>query len=478
LKPQTTLTVLVPVYNEQYFVAESLRRLKVLAGSPLLKWVQVVVVDDASTDATPSVLQGFKKKEAKPSGRLRYEFYRQASNQGKGAAIKAALERARGEITIIHDADLEYHPEDILPMLKPFLQDQADAVFGSRFQAREYRRVLAYRHELGNRFLTFLSNLLTNYNLTDMETCYKAVRTSMLKSIPLESRDFRLEVELTHKLAKREARLYEVPISYSGRTYQDGKKINWKDGVKALTAILRFSVQDNIYSEDGFRSRMVARLSRAPRFNAWLASRLKPWLGQEILHVAAGTGSLALELTPRQAYAAAERNPQYLDRLRTLEFGRPYWQALALDPEKPLAPPLRGKFDTVLCVNDLERYADDAAALTGMALALKKGGRVILAVPRGPWLKGSLDAALGHRRRYTRSSLRTLCLKAGLEIESLSGFNRLGMPFWFLNSVVFRRRHFPLLQIAMLNLLSPILRRLDPFLPWPSQSWILVAKRP
>ncbi len=473
-----TLSVLVPVYNEQYFVAESLRRLKALGKSPLLEWVQVIVVDDASTDTTPAVLERFRASEARATGKLRYEFHRLERNSGKGAAIQLALQKARGGITIIHDADLEYHPEDILPMLKPFLLDDADAVYGSRFQAREYRRVMAYRHELGNRFLTFLSNSLTNYNLTDMETCYKAVKTSLLKSIPLESGDFRLEVELTHKLAKREARLYEVPISYSGRTYQDGKKINWKDGVKALAAILKYSIQDNIYQDDGTGSRMAARLSRASRFNGWLAEQLRPWIGERVLHMSAGDGSMALRLTPRQVYVAAERNPQYLDRLRALAFGRPYWSARTLDPDsaRDMAG-LNGDFDTLLWVNDLERFSDDGAALARAANTLEKGGRAVLVLPRGAWLFGSLDLALGHRRRYDRAALERLCAAADLELEHLSGFNRLGTPFWFLNSVLLRRRRFPLLQILGLNLIVPLLKWLDPALPWPSQSWLLVARK-
>ena len=183
---KTTLTVLVPVYNEETLVAQSLRRLKILGKSPLLKWVQVIVVDDASSDSSPQVLQRFAKAEGR-GGRMRWEFHRHPGNQGKGAAIRTALARAEGEITVVHDADLEYHPEDILLMLKPFLEDNAEAVYGSRFQAREYRRVLFFRHELGNKLLTFLSNLFSNLNLTDMETCYKAIKTPLFKSIPLGS---------------------------------------------------------------------------------------------------------------------------------------------------------------------------------------------------------------------------------------------------------------------------------------------------
>ena len=147
---------------------------------------------------------------------------------------------------MIHDADLEYHPKDLLRVVKVFVEENADAVYGSRFAGGEVRRVLFYRHELGNRLLTALSNLVTNLNLTDMETCYKAIRTPLFKSIPLESNEFRIEPELTIKLAKRGARIFEIPIDYSGRTYQEGKKINWRDGFRALIAIGRFSLSDRI----------------------------------------------------------------------------------------------------------------------------------------------------------------------------------------------------------------------------------------
>jgi glycosyltransferase involved in cell wall biosynthesis len=204
-------------------------------------------------------------------------------NGGKGNAVRTALAEADCEITVIHDADLEYHPRDLLRIVRVFVEERADAVFGSRFAGGEARRALLFRHELGNRFLTFLTNWVTNVNLTDMETCYKAVRTALLKSIPILSNDFRMEPELTIKLAKREARIFEVPISYSGRTYQEGKKINWRDGFRALWAILRFWLSDQVYAQDAYGSQILGRLARAPRFNAWMADTIRPFCGKRVL---------------------------------------------------------------------------------------------------------------------------------------------------------------------------------------------------
>ncbi len=225
---QTSLSVLVPVYNEESLVAESLKRLLVLAECPILTNVQVVIVNDGSRDNTASAVHEFLHDVATETHSVPFEWILldHETNLGKGHAIRTALSRATGEISIIHDADLEYHPRDIIKMVPLFIEERADAVFGSRFAAAEFRRVLMFRHELGNKLITFLCNWASNLNLTEVETCYKAVRTDLLKSIPLESNDFRIEPELAIKLAKRKAKIFEVPIRYSGRTYHEGKKIN------------------------------------------------------------------------------------------------------------------------------------------------------------------------------------------------------------------------------------------------------------
>ena len=213
-----------------------------------------------------------------------WTFIRHPANQGKAAAIHTGLTHADTELTVIHDADLEYHPQDLIKMVKVFLQEPADAVFGSRFLAGEYRRVLFFRHEIGNRLLTLMSNIVSDLNLTDMETCYKMVRTELLKSIPLVGRGFEIEPEITIKLAKRAARIFEVPIRYSGRTYQEGKKIGVKDGFRAIAAIIRFACSDHVYAEDEYGSQILGRLNRAPRFTQWMADVIRP------LHRRAGPG--------------------------------------------------------------------------------------------------------------------------------------------------------------------------------------------
>jgi len=473
-----SLSVLVPVYNEQHLVAASLERLLVLEADPELERIQVVVVDDCSTDRTPEVLRAFEARlAARPGGRIAWQFLRHPRNGGKGAAIQTALRAADCDISVIHDADLEYHPKDLLRIVRVFVEEQADAVFGSRFAGGEARRVLLFRHELGNRLLTFLTNLVTNVNLTDMETCYKAVRTSLLKSIPILSNDFRMEPELTIKLAKREARIFEVPISYSGRTYQEGKKIGWKDGVKAILAILRFWLSDKVYVDDEYGSQILGRMARAPRFNAWMADTIRPFCGRTVLEIGSGTGNLTRRLIPRDQYVASDINPLYLSTLKSLTADRPYLDVTLTDVTRgETFPAVEGGFDTVICLNVVEHVDDDVGALRNLRAALAAEGRAIVLVPQGPEVFGTLDEVLGHKRRYTPATLTAAAAEAGFDVETILHFNRVGRPAWWLNGKLLRRQHFGLAQIVMLNLLTPIFRVIDRALPFDALSLIAVLR--
>src|SRR3954470_935442 len=473
----TSLSVLVPVYNERFLVAASLERLKVLATSPDLDRVEVIVVDDASKDDTPQVLEEFQQR-LRPDPKMTWLFLRHERNGGKGQAIRTALERATCEITVIHDADLEYHPRDLLRIVRVFVEERADAVFGSRFGGSEVRRVLLYRHELGNRLLTFLTNLVTNLNLTDMETCYKAVRTYLLKSIPLVSNDFRIEPELTIKLGKRHAILFEVPISYSGRTYAEGKKINWRDGVAALWAIASFALSDRIYRDDEYGSHILARLSRAARFNAWMADTIRPYCGSTVLEIGSGVGNLTQKLLPRERYMASDINPLYLQTLGHLQADRPYLRSSYCDvTDFATFPRDAAPFDTVICLNVIEHVPDDRVSLRNIATVLADGGRAIVLVPQGQWNYGTLDEVLGHRRRYDEESLRALAGGCGFEVEKVVDFNRIGTIAWYLNGKILRRRKFGLGQILVLNLLTPLFRLIDRFVPAQPLSLIAVLRK-
>ena len=231
-----TLSIVIPAYNEKTTIREILKR---VGSAPLPESMarEIVVVDDGSTDGTREMLREMETRGDPTPFRL----FEQPENRGKGAAIRRGFREATGDLLVIQDADLEYHPRDFPALLQPILDDEADVVYGSRFLGGPHR-VLYFWHSLGNRFLTTLSNMFTDLNLSDMETGYKVFRREVLEGLELRSNRFGIEPELTAKVARRGARIFEVPISYWGRTYAEGKKIGWKDGVAAVWAILRYNL--------------------------------------------------------------------------------------------------------------------------------------------------------------------------------------------------------------------------------------------
>ena len=466
------LSVLVPVYNERYLVEASLRRVLALKHE-LIESLEVIVVDDRSTDGTWDVLQRVASSDN------RVLLLRQAANGGKGAALRTAIAHATGHISIVHDADLEYDPADIPAMLVPFAREGADAVFGSRYLSAPYRRALMHRHTMMNHALTSISNWLTDLNLSDMETCYKAVNTTLLKSLPIRSNDFRFEVELTFKLAKRRARVFEVPIRYQPRTHEEGKKIRASDGVLALLAMIRFSAIDDLYQDDEYGSQILVQLKRTRRFNLWLGHTLRPYIGNRVLEVGADIGTLTNQFIPRELYVASDINPHYLNYLRSYSSGKPYLHVFRVDVESPSDfEDLRTAFDTVVLVNVLEHVRDERQALRNIYDVLEPGGRAVVLVPQHPALFGSLDKVLGHRERYTRATLTRSLTDTGFRIETLVDFNRFSVPGWFINARMFRRKTFSRLQLKLLDTAMPVLGRLDGLCPWPGLSLIAVAAKP
>ena len=234
------LSVLVPIYNEERTLEEVVRR---VCDFQIPK--EIILVDDASKDQSRKILTRLQEENARVKDPLnQIKVFFQPVNQGKGAALKTALSHVTGDIVIVQDADLEYDPKDYPSLLAPIQAGQADVVYGTRFAGGGAHRVHFFWHSMGNRMLTLLSNMLTNLNLSDMEVGYKVFRAEVLKGIELKSKRFGFEPEITVKLAKKGCRFYEVPISYHGRTYEEGKKITWKDGVAALYYMIRFRLAD------------------------------------------------------------------------------------------------------------------------------------------------------------------------------------------------------------------------------------------
>ncbi|MCL9980428.1 MAG: glycosyltransferase family 2 protein [Bacteroidia bacterium] len=233
-----TLSIVIPAYNEAatiHLILNKVAEVELLGGMSK----EVIVVDDASKDGTWKVLNEYKSQH--PEQNL--QLFQHPVNQGKGAALHTGIQKATGEVTVIQDADLEYDPHEFNLLLDPIYRDVADVVYGSRFMGGNPHRILFFWHSIGNKFLTFLSNMFTNLNLTDMETCYKMFRTDVLQGLKLKEKRFGFEPEVTAKMARvPKIRIYEVGISYYGRTFDEGKKIGWKDGIRAIYCILKYNL--------------------------------------------------------------------------------------------------------------------------------------------------------------------------------------------------------------------------------------------
>ncbi len=460
------LSVLVPVYNERHVVEASLRRVLAL-NHDLISNLELIVVDDCSTDGSRELLQRLA------DGDERIVLLCHERNQGKGAAIRTAISHSTGDIIIIHDADLEYNPSDIPTLLVPFAKEGADAVFGSRYLSAPYHRALMFRHTLINKYLTTMSNWFTDLTLTDMATCYKAINATLLKSIPLRSNDFRFDTEIVLKLAKRRARIFEAPIRYLPRTVEEGKKIHARDGLLALLAMIRFSIVEDLYKADEHGSLNLVEMERARRFNIWMAATLRPYVGDRVLELGAGIGNLTNQFIPRELYLASDVDPNYLHYLHSYSIGKPYLRVVKIDAgNSEDFNELDSQFDTVLMLNVLEHLADEQQALRNVWSALEPGGRAVILVPNHPSLYGTLDEALGHRERYTVEKLRAALIAAGFRVENIFDFNRVSVPGWWFNGKILRRRRVSRVQLKLMELAMPLLRRIDRLWPWSGNSII------
>jgi glycosyltransferase involved in cell wall biosynthesis len=461
----------MPVYNERSVVE---RCISLVLTAPLPENMdrELIIVDDCSTDGTFDLLQRLA------AGFPQIRLYRHECNAGKGAAVRTAIGKAEGDFAIIQDADLEYDPNEYPVLLRPLLDGRADAVFGSRYLAGGQTRVLPFWHSVINKGLTLVSNMFCNLNLTDMETCYKVFRTDLLKSIPIRSDRFGFEPEIAMKSAKRKFRIYEVPISYHGRTYEEGKKIGWRDGLKALGVILKFWVIDDLYATPYGRG-VLNNLTGTPQYLSWLARMLRAHVGDNVLEVGAGIGNIAGRLMGRRTlYVAGEKDPLHLHALRNRFLRTPNVVVQRIDPEMPedLAG-LENCFDTALCLNVLEYLEDPARVVRSLRATLKPGGVLVVLVPQGPRLFGSLDRSLGHKRRYRRADIRELMESAGFQVETMYSFNKAGAPPWWIYSRLFTTKNINKPVLKIFDKTVWIWRRVDRFMPWPGLTLILVARK-
>ncbi|MDQ5816008.1 MAG: glycosyltransferase [Actinomycetota bacterium] len=462
------LSVLMPVYNEARTLRTIVRR---VLDAPVDYGLELVAVDDGSTDRSLEVLQELAASDD------RIVVLSHRVNRGKGAAIRTAIARMTGDIGVVQDSDLEYDPAEFPRLLKPIMEDRADAVFGSRFAASPERRVLFYWHSLGIRVLTWFTNILNDLNLTDMETGYKAVRADILKGLRLRSERFGVEPELTTRLAQWGARIYEVPISYHGRTYAEGKNIGWRDGVQALWLLFKFRFLDTRFTEDQGRA-VLESLGTSPQISRWMVGQFDGVLGDRVLEAGSGNGNLTPLLLDRERVVALDIDASYVRRLDHRYGHLENFSVIEADLEDPdLFVKLENEgFDTVLCVNVLEHLDRPDVAVQGFHRILQPGGRALILVPAHGSLYSAMDKAIEHRQRYEGPDLRQLLEDAGFEVERLSQFNRLGVVGWSVNRWT-GRTSISHLQVFAFRLMLPLARVLERARKLRGLSWIAVARK-
>ncbi len=462
----TKLSVLVAVYNEEATLGPCVEAILATPLPASLKR-EIVIVDDCSSDMSWQLATRLAEKH--PEVRI----YRQDRNRGKGAAIRRAIQYMSGDLAIFQDADLEYDPSDYSRLLRPILDGRAEVVFGSRFIGEE-RKVLYFWHTVGNRLLTLLANMVNNTNLTDLETCYKVFVAESLKSIPLESNRFGIEPEVAAKVARNKLRIYEVPINYNGRTYEDGKKISWRDGLAALWFILKYRFSSN-YADAGKVA--LDALEQAPRFNRWMYTTIREHLGTRIAELGSGRGNLSKLLKDGANVLVTDNREDYLEELRRRWGHLPNVRVSRLDLLNLEDYKVLNEFnvDTVVCLNVLEHIEDDSTVLRRLYEVVPPGCKVVFLVPFDPELHSRFDKEIGHFRRYHKAELEKKMQAAGLRVQRQFYFNKAGVIAWWVSNTLFGQRCITSWQLKVYNFLTPIFRVLDRCLPIQGLSTVVVA---
>jgi glycosyltransferase involved in cell wall biosynthesis len=463
------LSVLMPVYNES-------RTLRTIIGrvltTPVEGDLEVVAVDDGSSDRSWEILSELAASDD------RIVAIRLPENRGKGHAIRIAIEHMSGDIGVVQDSDLEYDPAELPRLIKPILDGRADAVFGSRFASSPERRVLLYWHSLGNKALTWLTNVLNDLNLTDMETCYKAIRADLLRSLRLRSDRFGIEPEITTRLAQLGARIYEVPISYHGRTYAEGKNIGWRDGIQAIWLLFKFRFLDTVATER-VGHETLEYLGTAPSLARWILAQFTGFIGNRVLEAGCGIGNVSRLLLAKERLVLVDSDHYYVSRIEQRYGHLENISVLAGDLEDEALYRKLGHehFDTVLCINVLEHLDDPEKTVAGFYETLVPQGHALALVPAHAWLFSAADRAMDHRRRFAGDDLEALFVRAGFEIVVRREFNRFSVIGWATNKAL-GRAAIPRWQVGLFRLVLPVARLVERIRFLPGLSWVIVARKP
>ena len=463
------LSVVMPVYNEVFTLRKIVDR---VLASPVSLEIELICVDDASSDGSFNVLEELAESDS------RIKVLRHEANMGKGAAIRTAIPFVTGEIVVIQDADLEYDPNDYPGLLAPILEGKADAVFGSRFASSAQRKLLLYWHSVANRFLTWVANVFNDINMSDMETGYKMVRADILKMIPLKSKRFGIEPELVTRLSQMNVRLYEVPVSYHGRTRAEGKKIGLKDAIEAFWCLFKYRFIDTRFTtHDGYY--ILESMRRAKGFNVWMLRQFKQFVGKRVLEAGCGIGNFTQLLLDRPRLVCADNDPLYLSMIDR-RFGHLENLDVAnidLSSATDIGGLKPERFDTIICLNVLEHIETDEETLSQYFGLLEPEGHAVILVPAHPWLFSECDTKLGHYRRYTPDELGGKMKAAGFDLVSIRQFNRVGVLGWYVNKIRGRSLLSPR-QLVLYEWILPIVKLIDKIGIGPGLSLIAVGRKP
>ncbi len=437
------LSVVMPVYNEVNTFLEIFRQVK---EYPMEK--EIIIVDDFSTDGTREILEKVNDDNV--------QILFNEKNYGKGFCVRRGFDLAKGDIVIIQDTDLEYYPSEYSILIKRILEGKADVVYGTRFLGEH--RVFFFSHFLGNFILNNIANILYNTNLTDLMTGYKVFTRDAIDKLNLHANGFGVEAEITAQVFKHNLRVYEVPISYNGRNYDEGKKITWKDFFRSLYWLFRCRFASYDIGKD-----TLSRMRVMKNNNRWLFNQIKPYIGDRVLEIGSGIGNISALLSSlKKKLILTEINEHYVDYLRQRFIGNPSIEVFRKDVTSNDFLDLRNfNTDTAVCINVLEHIKDDNKALENIYHTIELDGKLILVVPALKPLYGSIDKGLDHFRRYSRTDLKDKLESKGFIVEEMFYHNFLSAIGWFVNGRILKKKIISSVQVKILDLFIPIIAAIE-----------------